>query len=88
MERWSDGSPAPTVGKEIRIDSLRGQPTVKVVMAIKAPRGMCRIFGQPPNRYSKHLGQAYVDAQCEAIRAFMEQHSTLIGYQEDDGEID
>jgi len=76
------------VGKIRELTDLRGEPSVRVVMAIKSPRGMCQIFEQPLNQYSKHLGQTYVDAQCDAIRAFMEQHNPTVIGQEDDGEID
>ncbi len=38
----------------------------KIYMVIKAPRGIMALYDQ------KHISQ---DTQCEAIRAFMEEHS-------------
>ena len=38
---------------------------VRVIMAIRAPRGMMRLF---------ELGHRCLIDQCEAIRAFMAQH--------------
>ncbi len=55
------------VGKEKVLTDLRGRPTVKVVMAIKAPKGMCQLFEEKSYRH-------YNLTQCEAIKAFMEEH--------------
>ncbi len=55
------------------------QAEVRPYMIITAPRGTMALFDQ--NYISP-------DTQCEAIKAFMEQHRTQISYQEDDGEID
>jgi len=63
------------VGKTVRLNSLREQPEVKVIMAIKADRGECRIFEHKlVDEYSRQLGQTYTDTHCEAIKAFMEEH--------------
>jgi len=69
------------VGQVISLNDLRDKPIVKVIMVIKAPRGICQIFENPPNRH-------YAGTQCEAVRAFMEQHNPTIIGQEDNGEID
>jgi hypothetical protein len=51
--------------------------TTKVTMGIKAPRGQMFLFGGEESK------------QCQAIRAFMEQHRyELVSMQEDDGTID
>ncbi len=52
------------VGK-IRV--IFGDIVVKVIMAIKAPRGMCQIF-----KDTKQCGN--YERQAEAVRAFMEEH--------------
>jgi len=52
------------VGKIKVLNNLEGYSEVKVVMAIKAPRGECQLFE------SKHL-----NSQCKAIKAFMRQHN-------------
>jgi hypothetical protein len=54
------------VGKEVILDNLRGKPKVKVVMGIKAPGGKCFLFG---------CKSRWLDTQCKAIKAFMEQHN-------------
>ncbi len=51
----------------------------KVHMVIKAPRGTMALF---------EFAQFNPSTQCEAIRAFMEQHREEISLQEGDGEID
>jgi len=56
------------VGKVVKINGLRGQPTVKIIMGIKAPRGKCFIF---ESSYME------LETQVEAIKAFMEQHTPL-----------
>ncbi|KKN74177.1 hypothetical protein LCGC14_0392630 [marine sediment metagenome] len=83
MERWSDGSPAPSLGL-VKLDSLRGQPTVNVVMVIRVPKGECRIFNNPKleSRVSRQIKPALslavlerlTNNRCEAVRAFMEEH--------------
>lgn len=59
------------VGKEISFDAPEGKLTVKLVMGIKAPKGRCFLFQGADyfEYYRRHL-----PTQCEAIRAFMEQH--------------
>ena len=41
---------------------------VRVIMAIRAPRGMMRLFELD------YEHRRLIDTQCEAIRAFMAQH--------------
>jgi len=46
-----------------------------VIMAIKAPNGMCRIWqSSEPGTYIRRMGMTNTDAHCMAIRAFMEEH--------------
>ena len=56
------------VGKDVLIQGKKSDylSTVKVIMAIQAPRGKCFIFDSDI---------LYTDTKCEAIRAFMEQHA-------------
>ena len=57
------------------LTGLRGSPVVKVIMTIKAPKGICQIYETPSvHIYNRHLGSSPTDVQCEAIKAFMEQH--------------
>ena len=66
------------LGKEIELPSAyKGGPTrkVNVIMVIKTPRGIMRLFELDYEH--RHL----IDAQCEAIRAFMEQDSMLASYE-------
>jgi len=66
------------VGKEVEfIDDTHwpnpiGKKVAKVIMVIKAPRGICRLFEQP--LYRGYVHQARLDNQCLAIRAFMGEH--------------
>ena len=53
------------VGSLKTLDNLRNHPTVKVIMCVKAPKGIMQLFDR--NYISP-------DSQCEAIKAFMEEH--------------
>ena len=58
------------VGKEVHVKVVRGitynDIDTKIAMVIKAPKGTLTLFDQ-----------SYIspDTQCEAIKAFMEEHS-------------
>jgi len=58
--------------KDLLLTSGAGykQTEVKAIMVIKAPRGTMVLFESKPPHWWK-----VEDAQCEAIKAFMEQHS-------------
>ena len=54
------------VSKELEFfDMFRSNPfKAKIIMVIKAPKGICLLFDRPYN----------LDEQGDAIKAFMEQH--------------
>lgn len=64
------------VGKILLLDSLRGQPKVRVIMVIEAPRGICAIFTDDDTARIipyRHTVQRYTK-QCKAIEAFMNEY--------------
>lgn len=65
------------VGRKVMFypDSMRHEPSEKeVIMVIKAPRGEMRLFDYVPHRQWREPAKEYQDHQCEAIRAFTEEH--------------
>jgi len=58
------------VGKLKTLNNLRNKPTVRVIMAIKAPKGECQLF-EPNHPYNIDKYQDH----AEAIKAFMEQNN-------------
>jgi len=63
------------VGKLKTLNNLQSRPTVRVIMAIKAPKGECQIFEAPLYRYRGGINQTRLNNQCQAIKAFMRQHA-------------
>lgn len=62
------------VGQTKVLSSIRGRPTVKVIMCIKAPRGIMQIY-EPmyPSLDTRSSDNRKV--QCQAIKAFMKRHN-------------
>ena len=76
MERWSDGSPATTLGK-INIGGL------PVIMEIRAPRGTMRLSYNKPvyGTRTRKFSFPKQTRQCYAIRAFMKEHKWKGGWE-------